>query len=278
MHLTQYRNIKQLKYIFTIIFLYLLISQQISAQNKPDTFYNALATQRILNMLKQGKAPFYTVQLSFFYNTGLMDAAGNDNTIFHKEDFIGGRNFGTRYGIGAFLVNKFSLHKAGNVRLLVSAGYNRFQSDLIISKSPSGNVTYNIYSWSLGLENNFTPERKFKTFIAFDLIGSLFNGKASLATDSTDFNLTIKNSFRLGVGLILGFEYAFDNFVGVNLGMKLSNLNLLLKDSKESTNSSETYIMDATVTPSLPYSGWKQFMYYSFYGGFNFYLGMKNKK
>ncbi len=243
-----------------------------------DTSYHSLATQKILKMIKSGKAPVFTIQLSFLYNVGLMDMASDDNTSFKRDDFIGGRNFGTRYGIGGIIIGKIALHKAGNVRLNIISAYNRFQSDLIISSSTEGKVLYNVFSWGVGLENCFNADRRFKPYIGFELQGSLINGNATINTDTSSFSLKIKNSFRFGASLNFGFEYVVAKAFGLNLGIKFTNANLLLKESKTSSNPDEIYLNDETVTPKIPYSGWKQFFYASFNAGVNIYFGAKHKK
>lgn len=247
---------------------------------KKDTSYNQIATTKIVNMLKQGKAPVVTLQLSFNYDIGHLDLAANENTYFRKEDFIGGSNFGTRYGYGATLTGKIALHKAGNVRLNVTAGFNRFMSNFVISESPEGKVSYNVFHGALGIENNFTPQKKFKPYVGFDIVASMIGGNAVLATDSTDFNLKIKNAIRFGVSFNLGFEYAFNNKVGFNFGYKLTHANIVGKESKVSASLTETYLNDNKITTgeAIPFAGWKQFLYSSFYAGVNFYIGMKNKK
>lgn len=274
-----------IKKTIIIIFIFLFSSNLFSQSEnntvtKKDTTYNSIATTKIINMLKKGKAPRVTLQLSFNYNIGHLDLAGNDNTIFSKEDFINGANFGTRYGFGTTLTGKIALHKDGNVRLNVSASYNRFASNFVISESPDGKVTYNVFSWGLGIENNFSPAKKLKPFIGLDLVASLISGNALLTTDSADFNLKIKNSMRFGVSVNLGFEYAFNNNVGFNLGYKLTYANIVGRKNKVSSVLNETYLNDDKVTGEeiIPYAGWKQFVYSSFYTGINIYFRMKNKK
>lgn len=256
--------------VIVLIFSSFLYSQ--------DTSYHSLATQKILRMVKPGKAPVFTIQISFLYDIGLMDMASNDNTSFRKDDFVNGRNFGTRYGIGGVIIGKIALHKAGNVRLNIISAYNRFQSDLIISSSPEGKVLYNVFSWGVGLENCFNPDRRFKPFIGFELLGSLISGKATINTDTSIISLKIKNSFRFGGSVYFGFEYAVARSFGFNMGIKFTNANLLLKESKASSNSNEINLNDQAVTPKIPYSGWKQFFYASFNAGVNIYFGAKHKK
>lgn len=275
----------RIRTIYTILFLILstavLHSQDETRKvSSRDTSYNSIATTKILNMLKQGKAPKVTLQLSFNYNIGHLDLAANENTFFRKEDFAAGKNFGTRYGYGAALTGKIALHKEGNVRLNVSASYNRFLSNFVISESPEGKVGYNVFSGGLGIENNFTPQKKFKPYVGFELLASFISGKALLHTDSADFDLKIKNSVRFGVTFNMGFEYAFNNKVGMNLGYKITHANIIGKKSQIPSSVNETYLNDDKVAAGevIPYAGWKQFLYSSFYAGVNFYFGMKNKK
>ncbi len=257
-----------------------LFAQQDSEGNTIDTSYTLIAPQNIITMITPGKAPVVTLQFSFNYNTGLMDLAADDNTSFREGDFIAGRNFGTRFGYGFGLTGKFALHQEGNIRLNISAGYNRFASNFVVSASPEGTVSYNVISGSLGIEDCFTPDKKFKPYAGLDLITSFISGTASLKTDSTAFNLNIKSSMRIGLALNFGFEYAFNNNVGLNLGIKLTHANLMNKQSKASTNPNETTLNDDKLPAGtvIPFAGWKQFVYSTFYTGINVYFGMKNKK
>lgn len=248
---------------------------------KKDTSYISIANQKVMDMVKPGKPPKVTLQLSFDYNIGHFDLAANENTFFRKDDFVNGSNFGTRYGYGASLTGKIALHKEGNVRLNVTGAYNRFQSNFVISASPQGKVAYNVFSGALGIENNFSPNKKIKPYVGVDLVASFISGNATLTTDSTDFSLKIKNSVRFGVSLNLGFEYSVNNNFGFNLGYKITHANIIGKQSKASTNLSETYLNDEKLpsgSDPIPYAGWKQFVYSSFYAGVNIYFKMKNVK
>jgi outer membrane protein W len=276
----------KLKIIYTAVIIlanlqFVFSQDESGVVTKKDTSYTSIANQRVINMVKPGKPPKVTLQLSFNYNIGHFDLAANENTYFRKSDFVNGSNFGTRYGYGASLTGKFALHKAGNVRLNVTAAYNRFQSNFVISESPEGKVSYNVLSGALGIENNFSPDKKIKPYVGLDIITSLISGDATLATDSIDFSLKIKNSVRFGVSFNLGFEYAFNNNVGFNIGYKITHANIIGKQSKASTNPAETYLNDEKLpsgSEPITYAGWKQFVYSSFYLGVNIYFKMKNKK
>lgn len=264
----------------------ILLSPQLHAQDedaavkKIDTT-GIPATNRIHEMIKPGKPPRVTLQLSFNYNIGHFELAANENTFFHRDDFINGSNFGTRYGFGAALTGKIALHKQGNVRLNVTAGYNRFMSNFVISASPLGKVSYNTFSAALGIENNFNPNKKVKPYIGFDIVTSIINGSATLATDSTDIDIKIKTAVRFGLSLNFGFEYSVNNNFGFNLGYKITHANIIGKQSKASTIVTETYLNDEKLKAGaepIPFAGWKNFVYSTFYAGVNIYFKMINVK
>ena len=269
------QKVIRIKYISLIA---VFLPSLLFSQNRNDTSYISVAPVSVQRLIVNGRAPVFTLQLSWLYDIGLTDLASNDNASFQKTDFINGRDYGTRYGWGIILKGKISLHKEGNVRLLVSSAFNKFQSYFIVGDSPDGRVSYNVFSWGLGIENNFTPDRKFKYYVGFEIVPSLINGTAELNTDTAVFNLKIKNAFRLGLSANFGFEYAFSNYVGMNLGMKFTHVNVLLKESRASNNPNETYLNDDKTNLNIPYAGWKQFFYTSFYTGLNFYFGARNKR
>src|SRR5690242_1036625 len=113
---------------YLLVFLVILSGTGLLNSQSMDTSYSGIAPANVQYMIKRGTAPRVTLQLNFNYNIGLMDLASNDNTRFSKDDFINGRDFGTRYGYGVTLTGKIALHKEGNVRLNVTGGFNRFQS------------------------------------------------------------------------------------------------------------------------------------------------------
>jgi hypothetical protein len=249
--------------------------------SQKDTTYISIASQKIINMTIPGKAPRVTLMLNFNYDIGHLDMAGNENTVFRKDEFIAGETFGTRYGYGGSLTSKFALHKEGNARLVVTGSYHRFASNFIISATPEGKVHYNVYGGALGIENNFGPDRKVKPYIGGDFIVSVINGSGTLQTDSTDFNLKIRNSVRFGFSLNLGFEIALNNKFGFNFGYKFTYANLIGRQSKASSNINESYLNDDKLLSTddyIPFAGWKQFVYSTFSAGINYYFGMKNKK
>jgi hypothetical protein len=259
------------------IIIILLLMMFESAFSQRDTSYISIAPPHIRQMVIKGHSPSFTIQLTGNYNIGLFDLAANDNTRFWKEDYINGRNFGTRYGYGFSLTGKIPLHKDGYIRLNAGGSFNRFLSNFVIGEDPEGKVHYNVFSVILGIENSFTPDKRTKPYVGIELLGNFFSGEAQIRNNGSYDILKIKNSFRIGAALNLGIEYAINNAVGFNIGTRFAHFNLLLKKSTNPVNVIEIPFNDEAVTPKVPYSGWKQFAFLSFRGGINFYFGMKNK-
>ena len=75
-----------------------------------------------------------------------------------------------------------------------------------------------------------------------------------------------------------GIEYMFSNQVGMNVGIKLTNSNQILKSSDESSDPNEVPIRDQKIDgpDQLEFAGFKNFIYTSFFAGVNFYFGVKD--
>jgi hypothetical protein len=157
--------------------------------------------------------------------------------------------------------------------------YNRFQSDFLTGESPFGRVSYNVYAIGAGIENSFNPSLRLKPYLAAEIQADIIQGKANIQSSTTSHqrNITIKPSFRLGYAIYSGFEYMFNNKVGMNFGVKLTNANLLFKQTKTSSNPDEVPLRDKKDdTASIEFGGYKNFIYTSFYLGINVYFGVKN--
>lgn len=231
-------------------------------------------------------APSLTIQFSGGYNFGVFELSGNNNGDFSPKEFTVGENFGVRHGIGGNLTMKIPLHEKGNLRLDVSVLFNYFSSKFSKANtgtSPSDYVLYRVYSGEIGLENNFTPNYRFKTLVGAGIVGSVISGDATL-TDATltgqndTKNLTVIPAFRLGVSLYSGVEYAMSNKLGLNFGFKFTHANLWFKQTKESSDPNKIYLNDQREVPRPQYSGFKQFAWGSFYAGVNVYFGVTPKE
>jgi hypothetical protein len=226
-------------------------------------------------------APPLTIQFSFDYNFGVFELSANDNGDLHSQEFITGQNFGVRHGFGATMTVKYPLHKEGHLRLNASIMYNRFSSKfnkIFADNSEPDFVKYDVYSASAGLENNFTPSYRFKTYVGIALVGSIISGDARVTFQHAPASeYSIKPAFRLGLSFFSGLEYLLRNDVGLNFGLKFTHANLWLKQSRVSDNPAEIYLNDQKVANRELFSGFRQFAWGTFSCGVNYYFGVKEK-
>ena len=224
--------------------------------------------------------PKLTFQLNFDYDFGVFELSANDNGDLHADEFAGGQNFGVRHGFGAGLTVKIPLHESGKFRLNTSFMYNGFSSKfnkVFADQEEFDFVKYNVFSGSVGIENNFTPSHKVKAYIGFGLLGSFISGSAKITQKDITDNLTINPAFRMGLTVYSGLEYMLTNTLGFNFGLKVTHANLWLKKSSVSETPGEIYLNDQRVTTKMAYSGFRQFAWGSLSTGLNYYFGIEEK-
>lgn len=221
-----------------------------------------------------------TFEFNAMYNYGVYELSGNDNGDLHTSQFVKGENFGVRHGLGTMITAKFPLHEKGNLRANISLAYNRFSSNYskpTIDFTGFDFVKFNVYSAIAGIENNFTPNFIIKTYIGIGLTTSIISGKTQITDSSGAQLLSIIPSFRMGISINSGLEYMLSNSLGFNGGFRFTHANLWFKQSKTSNNPDEIYLNDKKVSPRIPYSGFKQFAWGSFFFGLNYYFGIHEK-
>ncbi|HAX50313.1 MAG TPA: hypothetical protein PK605_15050 [Ignavibacteria bacterium] len=254
-------------------------SYKIEDSEKQDTTKFQQTGAKLKNAYKIQTPPRFTLQVSGGLNLGMAELSSNFNTVFDSAQFSEGLNFGVKNGYGAMIIGKIPLHKEGNVRLNLSANFNRFTSSFLSSSSKFGDVSYNVFAFGVGIENSFNPTFRLKPYIAGEMQANIISGKASITSPTTGQirNITIKNSFRIGYVIYTGFEYMFNNQVGGNFGIKLTNSNQILKSTKTSDNPDEVPLRDKKDdTGEIEFGGFKNFIFTTFYVGFNVYFGVND--
>lgn len=245
--------------------------------NYPDTTYKS--TGAILKgTYRIRSAPEFTLQFAGGLNLGMAELSSNYENVFDAEQFVEGQNFGVKNGFGFMVTGKVPLHQEGNIRLNITGAFNRFQSDMFTSKSPYGSVKYNVLSLGVGIENSFNPTYKLKPYIAVEIQANLISGNADIIdlTNNNTRNVKIKNTFRIGYMIYSGIEYMLSNRTGVNLGLKLTNANQILKQSSVDSDPNEISIRDKKVSEPLEFGGFKNFTFTTFFLGVNVYFGIKD--
>jgi hypothetical protein len=223
----------------------------------------------------------FTLEFNAMYDYGVYELSGNHNGDFDSDQFYHGSSFGVRHGVGGVLTAKIPMHKKGSLRANISAAYNDFSSRY--NKSLTGvseydYMKYKVFSGIIGIENNFTPEYKIKTYIGIGLIGSYIMGNGRISHEGVTNEIRVIPAYRLGVSLNSGLEYMVTTKFGFNCGIRFTHANLWLKQSKVSDNPNEIYLNDKRPDSKIPYAGFKQFAWGSFFAGFNYYIGINEKE
>lgn len=219
--------------------------------------------------------PTFVLSLSGNFNVGISEMDVVDN----PTQLLGGLNFGVRNGWGVTATGKIPIDKQkGNLRVIIHSSYNHFQGNFNSAVYSNGLVKYNMFSGGVGIENNFTPKFMVKPFIGAALIGSMISGNSTY-DDTTGMAVEYKitNSFRLGFTLYAGIEYAVSNSVGINLGARFTNANTWLKQTKGDPGATEISLRDAYTPNPLPFGGWKNFAFTSFFIGTSINFGVKDR-
>lgn len=277
--------IKKLYILLLLIFPGIM--QNLFAQRETLTItVDTILTQKtkIIRIVTVRTVPKFILHASASYNAGALDLSSH-NGGFSRLDFLLGKTFGVRHGIGASLIGKIPLHKKGNFWLDIITGYDRFQSDLVTNNTQEGKAAYNSFNGGIGLEYNFTPTHKVKYFLGLNPLFSFISGDAFVINpDNNRIDIKIKSSFRIGYSAFVGIEYAFERNIGLNIGLKYTHANLLLKNSEEAVDefsgNSTISLNDDVVPPEslIQFANWKQFAYFSGSLGFSYFFGVKNMR
>lgn len=278
-----------LKITVFVIFSILIVSDSFSQDTTITLKYDTIITpkRKTITIVKVRTAPKFTLHFNGSFNSGAMELTSH-NGGYSRDDFSTGKNFGARNGFGFNLIGKIPLGKKANFWLDIITGFDRFQSNLFAKNTEEGKVSYNSFNGGIGLEYNFTPTHKVKYFIGANPLISFISGKTELINpDNNRVDITIKSSLRIGYQAFLGLEYAFDKNFGVNMGLRFTHANLLLKKSEEpvedlneTSPSSTVGLNDDATTEDNPiqFAGWKQFAYFSGSVGISYFFGVKEKR
>jgi hypothetical protein len=270
-------SIKKIYYLIIFSLLFTVYSQ--SQEIIVDTIITK--STRKLVLVTVHTVPKFILQIDGNLNYGALELSAH-NGGFLNLDFMSGKNFGARNGLGGNLTFKIPLSKKGKFWFDVTAGYNRFQSDLFTDNTFYGKAGYNQFFGGLGAEYNFTPSHRVKYYTGVSTLFSIIDGKAQLANadsiNRTYYDVKINPGFRIGYSIFMGMNISLSKDIGLNLGMKFSHANLLLKETIEPKSPYETELNDDATDPRKLYSGWKQFAYITMHTGISYYFGVKERR
>lgn len=261
----------------------MLKAQDTSYTIKVDTI--KIQKTKTITIVKVRTVPKFILHFNGGLNTGAMELTSH-NGSFNRDNFVIGQNFGARNGFGFSLVGKLPLNKKGNFWLDIITGFDRFQSDIFAKNTEEGKVSYNSINGGVGLEYNITPSHKVKYYFGANPLISLISGKAEIINpDNNRVDIKIKNSLRIGYQAFFGIEYAFEKNFGVNIGLKFTHANLLMKktelpeqDETLATPTTTVGLNDDASFEPIEFAGWKQFAYFNLNAGFSYFFGVKEIK
>lgn len=231
-------------------------------------------------------SPKFTLQFSMQYNQAALELSGAYNDDYRSDQVMDGQTFGADKGFGGTLIGKVALSDRGSWRLNITGMFNRMLTYLAGTKATiadRGHSSFSIMSFGVGLENNFTPGHRFKIYYGADVLASMIKGDYHIWVYNPgqpiyEYDVKIKNSFRVGYSLQAGTEYLLNDNFGLNVGFRFAHLNLIGKKAAENTTASEIELPDGATTGSVLYGGSKNFAFFSIMGGVNFYFGVKQKR
>jgi opacity protein-like surface antigen len=195
------------------------------------------------------------------------------------------KDYGMKLGINFGADGKYAFDKKGNIRGVISLGYNIFMNPGEYS-SVTGSYKYKptigIFTASLGAEYAFLPKEKWCPYAGVDFTANFFNGSFNYDPQFSGIpNISLKSATRFGLQFGVGTDVAVSRSVGITAGVKYHLVNLIGKDSDTSTFSqilpSERPLNDAEYTYSGKTVSAKNISYVQIYAGVTFYLGQPKK-
>ncbi len=238
------------------------------------------------------KSAAFIIEWNFSYSQPLPNMSGEMGEQFTFK------NYGVKTGFGSQIYFKLVTDKKGKIRPYMTLGYDLFLANdnntayipgnvltqwpndpAVATTTPGKSKMYlHNFSAAVGFEYAFYNKTKWTPYTNFDFGLNMIFGTYKQTPNSTgqEVSYTYKNAPRLGLGLGAGVNGRLTKNFGVSFGVKYKLPNLLLKDSKQSTEVNKLYINDkedVALSPNL--SKDRNMMYLQIYVGATFFIGKK---
>ena len=193
----------------------------------------------------------------------------------------------TKWGFNIGAVGKYTVDSLGHARVTGGFNYNSFTGSKDYSR-PNGTRTYknrvSIFTFSAGIEYNFSPKKKVNPFAGVDLAANLFSGKIEASGD-TLIILDRRSETRFGIIATAGVDIRLNKDVGIVIGVKYSLANLIGKETETVVTTTSNPNFDdeeggTLVFEEIPLNDAetssnrsKTINYVQFYVGLSIYLG-----
>ena len=227
--------------------------------------------------------PKFTIHLYGGLSVPLPDLQGDVAPIPIATTFE--KDYGMKLGINFGADGKYAFDKKGNIRGVLSLGYNLFINPGEYA-SVSGNYKYKptigIFTAALGPEYAFTPKQKWCPYVGVDFTANFFNGSFNYDPQFPGIpNISLKSETRFGLQFRVGTDVSISRSVGIFAEVKYHLANLIGKDSDTSTFSqilpTERPLNDAEYTYNNTTVSAKNISYTQISLGVTFFLGQPKK-
>jgi hypothetical protein len=236
------------------------------------------------------KPAAFLIEWNFSFSMPLPNMSGDMGEQFTFK------NYGVKSGFGSQVYLKLVTNKKGTIRPYLTLGYdlflnsdnnayipsnvlNSWPSDTSIrSVSGTSKMFLHNFSAALGFEYAFVNKTKWVPYVNFDFgLNMLFGTyRQTPSSSGTEVSYTYKQAPRLGIGLGAGVNGRLSRIIGLAIGVRYKLPNLMLKDSKKSTEVNKLEINDKEDTGLSPnLSKDRNMMYLQIYAGITFFIGKK---
>jgi hypothetical protein len=195
------------------------------------------------------------------------------------------KDYAMRLGINFGADAKYAFDKKGNIRGVLTLGYNLFMNPgeyTSVTGSYKYKPTIGILTAALGPEYAFLPKEKWCPFVGVDFTANFFSGSFNYDPQFPGIpNISLKSAARFGLQFRAGTDVSISRSVGVFAEVKYHLANLIGKDSDISTFSqilpTERPLNDAEYTYNQKTVSAKNISYMQISAGVSFFLGQPKK-
>ncbi|MGH2575859.1 MAG: hypothetical protein ACRDFC_09195 [Ignavibacteria bacterium] len=227
------------------------------------------------------KAPKFTLSVALNYNYAMSKAYGDVTGFSAIYDSTKGgyifnaNNYGMQQGGGIQAVGKLALGKKRRVKLTLNLGYNLF-----INSASSGvyETQWHLFSTSAGIEYNFSPKSRFRSFIGYELVYTIMFGSWTTNFNTTtavsNYKVKFNAAHRFGMAVNSGIEFRLTRRTGLLLGYRAVWANIMPKQNNVSSTPylCECYINDSKDDNGININFRKQVVYLQVLAGVSVYF------
>jgi hypothetical protein len=229
----------------------------------------------------RSKPPRFTLSFALGYDYAVSRAYGSvygfstayDST--NAGNYFNGQNYGMLQG-GSFMnIGKLALDRKRRVRATYNVGYSLFYN--AAAENSNIKTQWHVFNGGLGLEYNFSPRARFKSYIGFELLYSIMFGSWDtdyVDTSGTKSNIHVKfkPAHRFGMALNSGVELKINKRTGFVIGNRAIWLNIAPKQNKLTSSITDAHINDSKDDSGINVGFTKQIVYLQVLMGINVYF------